>query len=89
MIFYMIQNWKHEYPEHEPHQVLDIKDEKHSHYSTCDENGFSSYVPGVINGEAWFLPANDDVMWAFLGEKREHSGKTWLIVKEKENHIVE
>lgn len=84
MIFYMIQNFNNEYPELEPYPVLDIKDEKKTSYSRCDEYGISNFVPGSYTKppKSYFLPANEDVLWAFLGEKEEIKGRIFLIVKE-------
>lgn len=81
MIFYLVQNWEKEYPELEPYMVIDLIN-KNAHFSTCDEHGISDFLGGYK--EMHFLPANEDVVWAFLGETQIENNKTFLIVKQKE-----
>ena len=81
-MFVMVQNWNKEYPELEPYMVLDFVG-KNEGFSRCDENGMTAWVPTAPHDpKMHFLPANDDVLWAFLGEKEEIKGKTFLVVRE-------
>lgn len=75
MEFYLIQNWNHEYPEHEPYMVMDLKNEDKA-FSSCDEYGVSDWLPYK---NMKFIAANEDILWAFLGSKVEIENKTFLI----------
>jgi hypothetical protein len=86
LMFNLFQNVNGEYPDLIPYQVIEFVDQDHPAkrgYSSCDEYGRTSFLPGLIHKEdaCLFLPANDDTEWAFIGEKVELDKKTWLVVK--------
>jgi hypothetical protein len=86
LFFNLIQNWEGEYPKMVPYQVIELVDQNHPSfrgYSSCDEMGRTNYLPGIEVGKTFsrFLSANEDTELAFIGEKIEKDGRTWLIAK--------
>jgi hypothetical protein len=86
MIFNLIQNWKNEYPQFEPYEVIAYTASGELQgYSACDEYGRTDFLPSAgmapePGSYSWYRAANEETANAFLGEKKVEDGKTWLKV---------
>lgn len=70
--FVMIQNINNEYPELPGEVLLYVSNNERQGYSHCNEYGETNFLPGapLYLQERWFFAANEETIWAFLGEKK-------------------
>lgn len=85
MEFHIIQNIDNEYPDL-PGQVIKLRKdgEERLGYSSCDEYGITDFCPSPKDrGWTYLFAADEDTIWAFLGEKEQKiiDNKTYTLLK--------